>query len=254
MNFNTRWRRSDLDSTCRWDHDTQRRFWNDWNKQHLQENTLGDQANRRGQVVLNLIRSLGLRNAKILEIGCGNGWFAERLQILGAIYGVDISDESIAEARHRVPTAQFQAGNVLEVNLPTAFYDLVVSLETLSHVADQRRFMDVIAETLKQHGKVVIATQNRAVYLRRSDVRPPAPGQLRRWLTKRELSNLLRPHFECLRSFTVEPSGDLGFLRLLNSRKLNAVLMWFLPRQSIEKLKENLGFGQTLVVLAEKRD
>lgn len=246
--------RSKLDSTNRSDCDSQRQFWSNWNREHLQENTLGGQARRRGKVVLDLVRSLDLQRPRILEIGCGNGWLAEQLQAIGLLHGVDLSDTSIEEARRRVPGAQFQTGDILEVNLHAGSFDVVISLETLSHVPDQRKFIGVAAKALDTHGYLILATQNRTVYRRRSDVEPPARGQLRRWLTKRELCHLLNSRFKCLQVFTIEPSGDKGFLRIVNSRKFNAGLQWIFSQEAIQKTKEKLGLGQTTVALAQKRE
>jgi SAM-dependent methyltransferase len=246
-------RRPMLDSTCQWDRDSQRRFWSDWDMRYLQENALGQQARRRGQVVLSLIRSLRLQRPRILEIGCGNGWLAEELQMFGPVLGVDLSDVAIEAARRRVPDAQFETGDILEMNLPAGSFDLVVSLETLSHVADQRRLMAVAAGVLISHGHLILATQNRTVYLRNSSIGPPAQGQLRRWLTRSQLRDLLLgARFRCLRMFTIEPAGDQGFLRIVNSRKLNSVLLRFLSQEAIQVMKEHLGFGQTIIALAEK--
>src|SRR5215831_10050780 len=66
-----------LDSSVNWDSDSQRKFWNAWDTQHLQ--TVGEETRRRSDEVLGLISSLNLERPRILEIGCGNGWLAERL-------------------------------------------------------------------------------------------------------------------------------------------------------------------------------
>ena len=243
---------SRLDSTRQWDSESQRRFWNDWDVQHLQEATLGREALRRGDVVLNLLRSLGLQRPRILEIGCANGWLAEHLQEIGPVTGVDISDLAIEAARRRAPGAAFVAGDILQLDFPHGCCDVVVTLETFSHVADQRRFIEIAAELLSNAGYLILVTQNRSVCLRNSRIKPPVEGQLRRWVNRRELRALLSPHFRCLQLFTIEPSGNRGFLRLVNSPKLNAALGLVFPRERIRTLKERLGCGQTIIALARK--
>jgi len=49
------------------------------------------------------------------------------------------------------------------------------------------------------------------------------------------------------------PSGHLGFLRMVNSAKLNAALSRVIPHPKIDWLKERAGLGQTLVMLAQRR-
>jgi hypothetical protein len=64
---------------------------------------------------------------------------------------------------------------------------------------------------------------------------------------------MLRPHFRILKAFTIQPSGDRGFLRVVNSVKLNALLAKIIPQESIDGFKEKCGLGQTLLVVAQKR-
>jgi SAM-dependent methyltransferase len=242
-----------LDSSKDWDSDTQRKFWNSWDTQHLQETTIGREGQRRGQVVMGLLRSLSLKRPRILEVGCGNGWLAQQLVAIGPLTGVDIADAAIEEARRGVPGAQFHAGDVRDLNLPSGSFDVIVTLETFSHVPDQRQFIEVLASLLSDRGHLILTTQNRSVYMRNSHIRPPAEGQLRHWVTRRELHALLSPYFVCLRSFTIEPSGDCGILRIVNSHKLNAALSRLVSKAVITRMKEYSGFGQTLVAVAQKR-
>ncbi len=239
-----------LDSSINWDLASQRKFWNAWDTQHLQ--TIGEETLRRGNEVLGLVSSLNLQQPRILEIGCGNGWLAERLASLGPVTGVDIADEAIQEARRRVPCSEFHSGNILEMSLPHNSFDLVVTLETCSHVADQPKFIEVIANLLRDRGYLILTTQNRSIYMRNSRIAPPAEGQLRRWVTLQELRQLLSGRFECLRCYTVDPGGDRGLLRLVNSTKVTLFLSQMFSRERVIHVKERLGLGQTLVVLARK--
>lgn len=244
---------TNLDSTTNWDEESQREFWNFWDSRYLQAEIIGAEALRRGQVVISLLRSLSLSEPNIIELGCGNGWFTEMLATFGPVTGVDIADLAIEEARRRVPKGAFYPGDALTVDLPVETFDVAITLETLSHVSNQARFVDRIARILTNEGYLILATQNRTVYTRRRDVAPPARGQLRRWVTMRELRSMLRPHFNTLRAFTIQPSGNCGFLRIVNSNKLNRLLAKFLSREVIESFKEQCGLGQTLIVVAQKR-
>ena len=239
--------------THTWDYETQRSFWNTWDARHLSEETLGDEARRRGDVALSLVQRCGLNRPRIIEFGCGNGWLAEKLASLGPVTGVDIADQVLEEARQRVPGGTFLAGDALSMELPAGEFDVVVTLEMLAQVSEQRRFIEVLAGTLQKDGFLVLITQNRAVYGRRADIAPIAPGQYRHWLTMRELRRLLHAHFHVLRAFTFEPAGRRGFLRIVNSPRLNGLAAHLVPQNYLDHLKESLGLGQSLVVLARKR-
>jgi len=242
-----------LDSVKNWDLDAQRKFWNEWDTRYLQDATIGDQALRRGDAAISLLKGCSLREPHIVELGCGNGWLAEKLAVYGPVTGVDIADQAITEARRRVPSGMFHAGDALSLDLPAEAFDVVVTLEMFSHVPSQLRFVQLMARVLKKGGYLILATQNRTVYMRRKNIAPPAEGQLRRWVTMRELLNELRPHFEILRATTIQPAGELGFLRIINSAKLNGLVSKVIPKPSLERLKERCGLGQTLIVLARKR-
>jgi len=242
-----------LDSKTNWDLESQRKFWDDWDTRYLQASSIGNDAIRRGETVLALLQSCRLETPHVLELGCGNGWLAEKLMAFGPVTGVDIADGAIQEARKRVPNATFYAGDSLSLDLPSAAFDAVLTLETFSHVPSQPRFVELMARVLKPGGYLILTTQNRTVYTRRKNVRPPAEGQIRHWVTMNELRSLVQPHFQILKSFTIQPGGDSGFLRLVNSEKVNRILSIIFSKSALQSFKERCGWGQTLVLLARKR-
>jgi SAM-dependent methyltransferase len=242
-----------LDSTTEWDLDIQRKFWNEWDAKYLQDTTIGEDGLRRGEAALSLLRSCSLQRPQILEFGCGNGWLAEKLAAFGPVTGVDIADRAIAEARRRVPSGTFHAGDALSLDLPVETFDVVVTLEMFAQVPNQSRFIEVMARGLKKGGYLILVTQNRTVYMRRRDIAPLAEGQIRRWVTMRRLRNEVQAHFDILKASTMRPAGDRGFLRIVNSARLNGLASKVIPRPLLERFKERCGLGQTLIVLARKR-
>jgi len=229
----------------------QRLWWNSWDGRHLQ--TISPAALRRGDTAVSLLKSLRLKEPRILEVGCGNGWLCEKLAAFGRVTGVDLADAAIDEAKTRVPNATFFAGDFCRTDLPEAGFDVVVTLETLSHVPDQQEFIRRLAFVLRAEGHLVLLTQNRLVYSRCSNVAPQGRGQLRRWVSMRELRALAAPHFDVVRAFTIQPNGHLGFLRIVNSARLNGVISRLISGATLESLKERSGLGQTLVMLARRR-
>lgn len=233
--------------------DEERQFWNDWNKRIREESPLDHASRRRCETVLSMLGSLTLENPRILEVGCGTGWLAERLTHFGTVFATDLADEVITRAQRRVKTVTFAAGDIMSVPLPHGTFDVVVTLETLSHVADQRAFVGRLADLLRVGGYLILTTQNRFVFERRDDVVPRSPGQRRSWVDQRGLKRLLKPRFTILSATTLEPAGHRGVLRLVNSVKLNALLGRLLSTNTIERLKERAGLGQSLVVLCRRR-
>jgi SAM-dependent methyltransferase len=227
----------------------QKDYWKFWNSRAEYPHNC---ALRRGQKILAYLRSLGLERPNILDMGCGMGWFANELAAFGPTTGIDLSDHAVAKARANFPRVTFLAGNVLEMDLPAASFDVIVSQEVIAHVMDQQRYLEQAIRLLKPRGHLIITTANRYVQLR-TYWPPTPPGHIEQWLSRGALKRLLRPHFRILRSTTAVPMGHQGLLRLVNSCKLNRALGLLLSDRQLEALKEWAGFGWTQIVLAQKR-
>ena len=209
-------------------------------------------ARRRGEAMLAMLTPLSLQRPRILDMGCGTGWFTEELADMGEATGIELSEAAVELARSRYPRPTFVAGNLLEMSLPVAHFDVVVSLEVIAHVADQGQYLDRAAEVLKPGGYLAISTVNKFVH-DRVDWPEDAPGHIRRWLDRRALRRLLNGHgFHVRRMTSIIPMGHYGILRLVNSPKLNALLGLVIPEGTLERLKERAGLGWTLVALAQK--
>lgn len=239
-----------MDKSSRLDipRDVQATSWDHWNLKGARGTaTTSAPSLRQAQALGRRVESLGRRDLTIIDVGCGNGWICDRLQPYGRVTGVDFSASSIREASARLPGVTFHAGDLFEIELPERSFDLVVTLEVLAHVADQSAFMQRIARLLKPEGYVFLATQNRPVLERWSEVGAPMPGTIRQWVDVRCLRGLMEPHFEGLEIESVHPVGDRGLLRIVNSVKLNAVLGRVVPAAAIERLKERAMLGHTLL-------
>ena len=233
----------------------QTRFWNEWNAQYREpSNTPINRLSRReADFIFEQFQKFDLRPANILEVGCGSGWFSAELAQLGKVTAVDLASDVVARAQARYPQIDFRAGDFMSLELPAASFDLVVTLETLSHVADQGAFSARIAHLLKAGGHLGLVTQNRAMY-ERMHVPPPGPGQLRQWVDRRRLQELLLPYFRIRTITTLEPPEITdGVMRFVNSYKLNALLAALTSKARVQKLKERAGFGLQIGVLAQKR-
>ncbi len=229
----------------------QRRFWNDWNGAH-RELHLDAVPRRQAEVVCSWLDGIDRRPLDLLEVGCGAGWFCEQLSHYGRVTATDLSDEVLARARLRTPEVEFVAGDFMSLDFGEARFDVVVTLEVLSHVEDQPAFLAKIARHLKPHGSLMLATQNRPVLQRYNSIPPPGPGQLRRWVDRRELHELLEPRYEVESIFSVTPKANRGLMRIVNSSKLNRPVRALLGDR-VEAVKEKLDLGWTLMAHARRR-
>ena len=229
----------------------QARFWNA-DLARIREVSIGPVSQRQAEVVLGWVRSLERVEMDILDVGCGSGWFSGLLVPFGRVTAIDITDELLERARLRTPQVEFVTHDFMTLDLSDECADLVVMLEVLSHVSGQSAFLAKVARLLRPGGHLMLATQNRPV-LERCDVRPVAHGQIRKWVDARALRHLLEgANLEVMRLMSVYPDGHHGFLRLVNSRKLNRPIAAVVSQARLDKLKERVGLGHTLMALARR--
>ncbi len=207
---------------------------------------------RRGDTIMEFLRTLPLDHPKILDLGCATGWFTKRLSQFGQATGIDLSEVAISLAKSQFPDIKFISGNIYEIPISQDYFDVVVSQEVIAHVEDQIAFLERIAYTLKPGGYLVVTAANKIV-MERVDFGPDPREHIKQWLDMRTLKQLLVPHFKVLRTTSILPMGHQGFLRLINSYKVNAALGLFIPQRYLEKLKERAGLGYSLIVLAKKK-
>jgi len=229
----------------------QRSFWNQWNAS-TREHTFQDVSQRQTEVVCGWLEGLHRNDLDIIDAGCGTGWLCPKLLSFGHVTGTDLSDEVLARAQQREPSVKYIAGDFFALDLEEASFDVVVTLELLSHVADQAALLRKFVRILRPGGHLMLATQNRTVVERYNTVSPPADGQLRRWVNEAELRNLLQVDFDVLKLFSVTPRANRGLMRIVNSYKLNLPIRAVIGER-LEHMKERMGLGWTLMALARLR-
>jgi 2-polyprenyl-6-hydroxyphenyl methylase / 3-demethylubiquinone-9 3-methyltransferase len=124
---------------------------------------------------LNYIRShieakLGtVQNIKLLDIGCGGGLLSEPMARMGAsVTGADASEKNIKTAMLHARQNDLQieylttTAEALSIQRPE-FYDVILNMEVIEHVADTQLFIDSCFKMIKPNGIMVIATLNRTL-------------------------------------------------------------------------------------------
>ena len=229
----------------------QEAYWDRWQESR----SINAWALRRSRILLELVAGLRLDEARILDFGCGDGWFCPELAALGRVTGIDLSKANMDKARQRFPDIEFIGADLFEHPLPQRHFDVVVSQQVLAHVDDQPGYIERCARVLKDAGHLVLSTNNKLVMdrLGHEYVDDTGLGHLERWLSYRGLVELLEPRFVVLQSRSIIPRGQHGFLRLVNSTKLNGLLGRMVGPAALEAMKERLGLGYVNIVLARKR-
>lgn len=95
-----------------------------------------------------------LNGERVLDLGCGYGWYTDFFTRNGAdAVGVDGSEKMIAIAQERYPNLDFTLANI-EKSLPFAdgCFDIVFSNQVLMDIENTERVISECARILKENG------------------------------------------------------------------------------------------------------
>lgn len=181
----------------------------------------------------------GLRDARVLDVGCGGGILSEAMARSGArVLGIDLSQEVLdvaelhaLEAKLAVEYKAIAAEELAAAN-PGSF-DLVTCMEMLEHVPDPAATLAALATVVKPGGNVIVSTLNRkpmafavaivgAEYIARMLPRGTheylkfiRPSELARWgrAAGLDLIDLTGITYNPLtRAFRLSPNTDINYL------------------------------------------
>jgi SAM-dependent methyltransferase len=142
------------------------------------------------------------KGRRVLDAACGEGYGSHLLAtVASSVHGVDISAQAIEHARTRYGGADgitFSVGDAAALDLPDRSFDVVVSFETLEHLAAQNELIAGFARVLAEDGVLLISSPDKRTY---SDIAGFRNEFHVRELYRDELLELLQPHFRQVRLF-----------------------------------------------------
>jgi len=236
------------------DLDQQRNYYDRrWAESTLEELD-SDQVVRLEQI----LRALAMiadrpRPWRILEVGCGTGWLSGILLRYGKVTGIDLSRVGIDIARKRYPQVEFIARDIFAEPLPP-IHDLVVASESIEHVIDQGRFVDLLVDAACPGGYLLLTTPNGRVerrWKRRPDFHPQPIEQ---WLHLRALRVLLSRRCEVrwLTTFFYDFDRE-GLYGLIHNPWYEGAMKRLGLSDLASRLWGRLGLGLYAVALARRR-
>lgn len=108
-----------------------------------------------------------VKEKDVLDVACGEGYGSSFMaDVARSVVGVDISNEAIqhASATYTKSNLTFRQGSAIALDFADASFDIVVSFETIEHLAEQAQMLAEIRRVLHPDGLLVISSPNRPIY------------------------------------------------------------------------------------------
>ncbi len=103
-------------------------------------------------------------DARILDVGCGDGFHLSLLREFGPktwiSEGIDADERPVRAGAAR--GLSIRLGRLEDLDVPSGAYDLVLLVMTIEHVADPKGLLDAILQRLKPGGRLIVVTDNTA--------------------------------------------------------------------------------------------
>ena len=117
-----------------------------------------------------------MRGLRVVDLGCGFGWFCRWASENGAaqVVGIDISEKMLAQAKARTASTaiHYERADMEQLKLPSAAFDLAYSSLALHYIQDVARLMATIHQALVPGSSFVFSTEH-PIYMA-----PSNPGWL----------------------------------------------------------------------------
>jgi SAM-dependent methyltransferase len=113
---------------------------------------------RYWESIISAIKDYGI-HGRIMDIGCVFGFLLKRAKpYFTELYGLDISDFAIDEAKKQVPLAKLQILDIEKEKLPYPdnFFDLITAIDVLEHTNSIKGLLGKIVPKMKNEGYLII--------------------------------------------------------------------------------------------------
>jgi SAM-dependent methyltransferase len=108
-------------------------------------------------VAAEAVAATGIADARLLEVGCGSGYYSEVFASLvpdGVRYtGIDYSEAMIARARSNYPSTAFEVADATRLPYPDDAFDIVFNGVSLMHIID---YQAAIREAARVAGRYCV--------------------------------------------------------------------------------------------------
>lgn len=112
--------------------------------------------------VLNELCRAVTQTSQVLEVGCGTGNYILALQSLAgcACWGIDPSEEMLAQAKARSTAVQFRLGQAEHLEFGPASFDMVYTVDVIHHISDRPAYLRQAQRVLRPRGQICTVTDS----------------------------------------------------------------------------------------------
>lgn len=138
----------------------------------------------------------------VLDIACGNGWGSAILaSVAKRVVGADLSKKSISEAKekYKLSNLSFEVHNALNMDFKNDYFDIIVSMETIEHIDDEK-FLQEVYRVLRYEGLFIVSSPQNCL-----GSFPLVPHHLREY-TLEEFKKLLLQFFSIKDFYSNRPN------------------------------------------------
>lgn len=103
----------------------------------------------------------GLKRGNVLDVGCAYGYMLSRFPSKFQLYGIDISDHAIREAKKRIPSGIFRVREAeKKFPFPSRFFDIVICNDVIEHLVHPSIALKHILTVMKPGAILYLNTPN----------------------------------------------------------------------------------------------
>jgi len=187
------------------------------------------------------------QNKIVLDVASGEGYGSYLLgQVAASVIGIDIDKSAVdfANRHYLSDRVSYRQGDAASLPIDDQSVDVVVSFETIEHIAQQERFIEDVARVLRHDGILVISSPDRMIY---SNGQVSANPYHLRELDKREFLALLSPEFVHIKLF--EQRALLGSVIFDESKEGTASVEGFETSDGL-MFERSLGLPNAMYLIA----
>jgi len=106
--------------------------------------------------ILKTLTSVGARQGKILDIGCGSGIILKALEKFGTAYGIELSFKAIHFLKKRNLSRIVQSDINQSISYKKNTFSVITCLDVLEHVEDDLALLNEVVRVCKPGGHIII--------------------------------------------------------------------------------------------------